>query len=43
MRGVKPAEAAATQGQANAAKAEAVAPPEQDSQEKANSKEEKTE
>ena len=43
VRGVKPAEAAATQGQTNAAKAEAVAPPEQDSQEKANSKEEKTE
>lgn len=43
VRGVKPAEAAATQGQTNAAKAEAVAPPEQDSQEKPNSKEEKTE
>ncbi len=43
VAGAKPAEAAATQGQTNAAKAEAAAPPEQDSQEKANSKEEKTE
>ncbi len=43
VSGAKPAEAVATQGQTNAAKAEAVAPPEQDSPEKANSKEEKTE
>jgi len=42
VRGVKPAEAAATQGQANAADAEVAAPPEQDSQEKPNSKEEGT-
>lgn len=43
VRGAKkPSEAAATQGQTNAAKAEAVAPPEQNSQEKPNSKEEGT-
>ncbi len=39
----KPAEAAATQDKANTADAEAAAPPEQGSQEKPNSKEEKTE
>lgn len=40
--GAKPAEAATTQGQTNSAKADAVAPPKQDSQEKPNSKEEGT-
>jgi len=43
LRGAKPAEAAKTQGQSKAADAEAAAPPEQGSQEKPNSKEEKTE
>jgi small subunit ribosomal protein S3 len=43
VAGAKPAEAAATQDEANTAGAEAAAPPEQGSQEKPNSKEEKTE
>ncbi len=41
--GAKPAEASKTQVQANSAGAEAAAPPEQGSQEKPNSKKEKTE